>query len=203
MAVRSVTGAVVLALLVALLLPGTSSAAGTRQISELDFVFTPDPADIRLGDTVKWKNRVHNKHTTTDQSPLQLWDSGLMGEGATFSYTMTAAGTYPYFCLLHERFGMFGLLQVMDFASPPEGPVGTVFSIRVATAPAPDGFVYAIQKRDPGGVFQDWLSGVDASVSFDSTGVSSGIYGFRSRLVRVSDGAATFNSPPLRVQVTG
>src|SRR5712691_1967195 len=120
---RSVTGAVIVGLLLAVLLPGGSSFAATKRIQELDFVFAPDPVNLRMGDTVTWQNKVKNLHTTTDQSPLLLWDSGLMGLDDTFSYTVTAAGTYPYFCQLHERFGMFGTFQAIDVPSPRKGPV--------------------------------------------------------------------------------
>jgi plastocyanin len=199
---RSLTRAVTIGVMLAMLLPGSSSAA-TKRIAELNFVFAPDPASVQLGDTVTWQNQVGILHTSTDQSALLLWDSGDMGPNATFSYTVTAAGTYPYFCQLHERFGMFGTLLVKDLASPPDGPAGTVFTIEVATQPAPSGFVYDVQKRDPQGIFQAWISGTDGSVTFDSTGQPAGVYRFRSRLHRVSDNAKTVYSPPTGIQVTG
>jgi plastocyanin len=200
---RRMPRAVTLGLLLALLLPAGRSDAATTLIVELNFVFAPDPASIRLGDTITWENQVENMHTTTDQGQLQLWDSGLMDLGDTFSYTVTAAGTYPYFCRLHERYGMFGTLQVKVQASPPSGPVGTVFTITVATVAAPDGFVYDIQKRDAGGLFRKWISTTEVSATFDSTGQVPGRYRFRSRLRRLSDGGATAYSPAATVRVNG
>jgi plastocyanin len=190
-------------LLLCLLFPGSASA-GTVNIIELNFVFTPDPVTVVLGDTVTWENQVENAHTTTDLSPLLLWDSGEMEPQATFSYTVVAAATYPYWCTLHEPFGMFGVLQVRDLVSPPSGPQGTVFTITVATQPAPSGFVYDVQKRNPGGGFQQWMTGVsDPSVAFDSTGQPPGTYSFRSRLRRLSDNKATQFSPRAILKVTG
>ena len=197
----SVSRSVALGLLLTVMLPGTSSAAQVK-ILELNYVFAPDPVTVALGDTVTWKDEVRNRHNTTDQSPLVLWDSGLMRAQETFSYTVTAASTYPYFCQLHERFGMFGVLKVQDVATPPGGPVGTVFTITVGTVDAPPGMVYDIQKRDPQGVFLDWMTGTTAQVTFDSTGQPPGGYRFRSRLRRISDDATTQFSPPLAVQVT-
>jgi plastocyanin len=199
---RTVTRAVTVGLLLAVLLPGTGSAAATTKIQELNFVFTPDPVHVQLGDTLTWQNGVRNLHTSTDQSPLLLWDSGLMAHGQTYSYAVTAAGTYPYFCQLHERFGMFGTFQVKDVASPPTGPVGTVFTIQVATVPAPLGFVYDIEKRDPHGGFVFWKSVASTLANFDSSGLATGVYGFRSRLRRLSDDAATTYSPAATILVT-
>jgi hypothetical protein len=71
-----------------------------------------------------------------------------------------------------------------------------------ATVLAPSGMVYDIQKQDPGGAFQDWVSVSDVSASFDSTGQIRGIYRFRSRLRRLSDGAATDYSPVVAIRVT-
>jgi plastocyanin len=199
---RATITALALVLLVAVLPNGSASAVASHQIAELDFVFTPDPVSVQLGDTVTWKNEVGNPHTSTDQSALLLWDSGRMDEGATFSFTVTAAGTYPYFCQLHEAFGMFGTIRATDFVSPPAGPPGASFTVEVATDVAPAGFVYDIQRRDPGGAFQEWVTTTDPSAVFDSTGHAAGTYLFRSRLHRLSDGASTEYSPAVGIQVT-
>ncbi|MHB8605383.1 MAG: cupredoxin domain-containing protein [Thermoplasmatota archaeon] len=48
---------------------------------------------------------------------------GFFAPGATFSYTFTAPGTYPYFCKLHS--GMKGAVIVLPAPSPgPAGPTG-------------------------------------------------------------------------------
>jgi plastocyanin len=201
MSKRSLICAVTFGLFAGLVLPSSGSAATTKFIQELDFVFTPDPVTVHIGDTMTWRNQVKNLHTTTDLSPLLLWDSGLMSQGATYSYTVTAAGTYPYFCQLHERFGMYGTFQASDFATPRMGPVGTLFTVEVATVPAPTDFIYDIQKRDPAGGFASWISTPDGSVIFDSTGQPPGIYQFRSRQRRLSDGSVGKYSPPIAILV--
>jgi len=177
--------------------------ATSRLVQELDFVFIPDPTKIQLGQTVHWMNVTHNGHTATGDAPLSLWDSGFMAPTATFDYTFTAAGQYPYLCLIHERYDMVSAINVRDQVSPPSGPVGTVFTVTVATIPAPDDYVYDIQKRDPGGQWADWMTGITATNAlFDSTGSSPGTYRFRSRLHRVSDDAASDYSPPAAISVT-
>jgi plastocyanin len=189
-------------LLLGLLSPGSATAA-TISIQQIDYIFAPQMVRAVLGDTVEWTNKVTAPHTSTADDPLVLWDSGHMQEGETFTYTFTAAGTYSYECTIHTRFGMFGRIVVKDNASPPSGPPGTLFTITVATTDAPGGLVYDIQKKEPGGTFQDWMTGVTKlSVTFDSTGVPTGIYRFRSRVRQTSDGAAIGYSPPASISVT-
>jgi plastocyanin len=185
------------------LIPDAASAK-TLNIQMLDYVFGPDPAKVTMGTDVTWSNNLKQNHNTTDLSALVLWDSGLVNYRQTFTYTFTSAGTYPYFCDLHERFGMFGTISVSDRALPPNGPIGTQFTVTVATVDAPAGFVYDVQKKDPSdGVFKDWMLGVTTgSVVFDSTGAPPGTYAFRSRMRRTSDNGAVKYSPPVSVSVT-
>jgi plastocyanin len=202
--VRRLRSALPVALAIGILCSGQAGAAPPK-ITMLNFVFTPDPAPVPLGQKVIWWNEPNNSstHTTTDSSALQLWDSGEIGANHTFSYTFTAAASYAYECTLHDFYGMVGTIRVKDQVSPPSGPVGTVFTITVATVDAPPGMVYDIQKSNPGGSFRNWIVGTTlATAQFDSTGLPTGNYRFRSRLRRVSDNAATGYSPAASAVVT-
>jgi plastocyanin len=70
---------------------------------------------IHPGDTVRWV-WTSGAHSTTSGtcaggcSPSGLWDSGV-GSGMTFTHTFTQAGTYPYFCLVHQSM-MTGMVVV-------------------------------------------------------------------------------------------
>jgi len=210
-------GAIVVSAVAVLLvtLPqGAASAGGTPpnarhdrapqapSIQELNFVFIPDPANVLLGRTVSWVNAVNNPHTTTGDAPLSLWDSGDMVYRQEFAYTFTAAGEYPYLCTIHSQYDMVSSIRVSDRVNPPGGPAGTVFTVKVATIPAPTDYVYDVQKWEPGGPWQGWMIGVTSmSVQFDSTGKSPGTYAFRSRLHRVSDDASSDYSPPAAIRV--
>jgi plastocyanin len=192
-----------LALLLALVVQ-TGAQASTVSITMANFSFTPDPGKAKLGDTIKWTNSTTTtNHTSTQDTPLALWDSGTVLPGGTFSFTITAAGLYPYHCTFHVSLGMKGTVGARDKVVPLSGPMGTMFTVTVATIAAPAGFVYDVQKANPGGGFANWKPGITtASVTFDSTAQATGVYKFRSRLHNTSTGATSGYSPGFSITVT-
>jgi plastocyanin len=65
--------------------------------------YSPPSLTVKAGDTVTWSNTdttPGNGHTVTSsgRGPLK---SSSMGQGGTFSYTFSAAGSYPYYCAIH------------------------------------------------------------------------------------------------------
>ena len=59
---------------------------------------------VQVGGTVVWTQQDSTTHTTTSvnsSSPNGSWDSGNLGNGRSFSFTFTQAGTFPYFCTIH------------------------------------------------------------------------------------------------------
>ncbi len=74
--------------------------------------FSPNPINVKVGDTVTWTNIDNMEHTVTsgtgpsDRSKGKQFDSGLSGltvltPGKTFSHQFTKAGELPYFCQIH------------------------------------------------------------------------------------------------------
>ena len=185
------------------LLSQSGAYAATVNVSMTSSLrFSPDPAKAMLGDTIKWTNTSTLAHTSTQNTPLALWDSGSVPAGGTFSFTITAAGLYPYHCTFHQASGMVGTAGARDIVTPPFGPIGTQFTVKVATVTAPAGFVYDIQKANPGGGFTDWMTGVTStSKTWDSTGQAAGMYKFRSRLRNTSTGATSGYSPAFTIQI--
>ena len=55
---------------------------------------------VKVGKTVTWVNKDTVTHTVTSDAS-SLFDSGFMPTGATFQFTFTTAGTYPYYCTVH------------------------------------------------------------------------------------------------------
>ena len=102
-----------------------SQPALTIKMLDVPAAFEPGTATIKVGDTVEWRNvgnEVH--HATTDPSMAinggdvgspagaELFDSGFLKPGATFSHTFKVAGTYRYTCAVHETSGMIGKIVV-------------------------------------------------------------------------------------------
>ena len=63
--------------------------------------FTPREIRIRVGQTVEWTNEDPVVHTVTGDD--ESWGSGFLAEGATYRYTFTAAGRFPYHCQPHPQ----------------------------------------------------------------------------------------------------
>lgn len=87
--------------------------------------FDPATVTIAKGSTITWKNGSSVQHTATDDpskaantadaqrpSGAQPWDSGMVAPGQTFAHTFDVAGTYKYFCAIHEASGMVGTITV-------------------------------------------------------------------------------------------
>jgi plastocyanin len=70
--------------------------------------FSPNPVEVKVGETVTWINDDSGRHTVTSKDGV--FDSGMMGKGQSFSFTFDKAGEYPYFCSPHP--GMVGTVVV-------------------------------------------------------------------------------------------
>jgi plastocyanin len=79
--------------------------------------FMPETLTVSAGDTVTWVNGESITHTITSgtfsdvdestglrgsEAADGLFDERLGEEGGTFSYTFDTAGTYQYFCDIHD-----------------------------------------------------------------------------------------------------
>ena len=92
---------------------GTAPVSVTIDMTGIAFVGPPasrppgggsDDARILLGDTIVWVNQDAVQHTATSTSTPQggsIFDSGLLGQGGTFTFVPNARGTWVYFCELH------------------------------------------------------------------------------------------------------
>jgi len=95
----------VLAVSIFLFLLSAAAFAKTENVSIVDFAFSPQNITIDVGDTVVWTNNGVAPHTATSGTSCPTgdgkWDSGVLSNGQSFSFTFTQAGTFPYFCTIH------------------------------------------------------------------------------------------------------
>lgn len=69
--------------------------------------FQPQELVVATGTTVVWQNLDPFEHSVTADDGS--FDSGLLGQGATYALTFTYPGTYFYFCLPHGSPGGNGM----------------------------------------------------------------------------------------------
>jgi plastocyanin len=86
----------------------TAGGAATVQVTMNNRAYDPATVTIKVGGTVTWVNQDTPKHdVVADNGEFK---SDLFDKGATFSFTFTKAGTYPYHCSIHP--GMTGTVIV-------------------------------------------------------------------------------------------
>lgn len=86
--------------------PSASSAAGSNAVAMKNYAFNPTSITIKKGDTVTWTNEDGATHDVVGD----MFNSGNMRKGGTFSYTFNETGTFDYECTLHS--GMVGKVVV-------------------------------------------------------------------------------------------
>ena len=97
--------------------------------------FSPNPANVHIGDIVTWTNRDSIPHTVTsgiNGRPDGRFDSSpnfnpLILPLAAFSHTFTESGGYPYYCALHPN--MIGTVIVAAAAPSSNQTASREFTI--------------------------------------------------------------------------
>ena len=133
MAVRHAPAAWAAAIVVAcglLALPLVAFAA-TSPVAIQGSAFNPPTTTVNVGDTVTWTNRDAIGHTST--SDTAKWDSPVLPNGGSFSFTFTVAGTFTYHCSIHTF--MKGSIVVLAVTTPAPTPVPTPAPTPVRTNP--------------------------------------------------------------------
>jgi plastocyanin len=89
---------------------GTTSAVTIQAGAEAlgNRAYAPAELTVDLGTTITWTNNDSVAHTSTSDAPG--WNSGIVAPRATYSATLTTAGTFPYHCSIHP--GMVGRVTV-------------------------------------------------------------------------------------------
>jgi plastocyanin len=152
-----------------------SSARADVTVDIIDYAFSPNAVDINVNDTVNWVWLTDDHSTTSDD---YLWDSGIYDTGYTFSYTFTAAGNYPYYCVVH---GFTGTVNVQEAGVPPVEVdiINYAFSPDNVTINVDDTVKWVWLTDDHSTTSDDnlWDSGVnDTGYVFDYTFTSAGSF---------------------------
>lgn len=163
------------------------------RVQARDDYYLPSILTVRRGGTVVWDfTAADRSHTVTDGSGMGLFDSGIVSPGGpSFEVDFRAAGSYPYTCTLHLDV-MNGHVDVPVRVWPETGKLGRTFSVRWASARAPDGYVYDVQFKGPGGRWSRWQTGETfAREAFEPA--RDGEFRFRARLRSASGSASEWS----------
>ena len=96
--------AVAIGLLVALcavVTAGAQSKPAAAAVKIDNFSFSPAELKISVGTTVTWTNGDDIPHTVV--STDKVFKSKVLDTDEKYSFTFSAAGTYPYFCSIHPK----------------------------------------------------------------------------------------------------
>ena len=73
-----------------------------------DKAFSPNPAEVKAGESVTWTNDDSQIHTATSgavgaEDSGKVFDSGILSPKATFDFKFDQAGEFAYYCTLHPQ----------------------------------------------------------------------------------------------------
>ncbi|MCB0705857.1 MAG: PKD domain-containing protein, partial [Saprospiraceae bacterium] len=110
-----------------------AGAGATHVVFVEDFVFTPANIVITSGDVVEWQWTGVIDHTSTSDagSGPDSWNSGLLGQGATYTSPVLSTGVHPYYCIPHGNpggNGMSGTITVQADCTNGQVSVSVSFS---------------------------------------------------------------------------
>jgi len=97
---------------------GVPARAAAGAVDEVGTAFQPGEIRVGVNDRVVWTNRSSQSHSVTfadkDLHPNcePILHLGCQGPGATAERTFTGAGTFSYYCKLHQNLGMRGTVIV-------------------------------------------------------------------------------------------
>ena len=173
--------------------------AEAKRIHEIviqDGTFVPQITEGQIGDRFDFVNRSEDYHSTTEQSPLRIWDSQLIRgtrshNPETWGITIPWAGTY------HYRDEVNGNIGTITVSSQITSSDKDVLHIKIAAAPPPENFGFEVEVRYGSGLWRAVEKGL-LGPEFDLKALESGEVTVRARLLRRSDSESTSWSPEAR-----
>ena len=151
----------------------------------------PDPPRLQLGSTISWQFAGPSAQSVTDATGMGLFDSGVHSFFSSYSFTFTAAGTYPF---RSTTSALTGSIKVLPSVSPGSAPAGSPFTVTWASAPPATGYKFDVRyRRDGSASWTTWQSQV-AALSAQYVPSKAGKYSFEARLVNTAT-ASDWSSP--------
>lgn len=92
---------------------GAPVQSGVVQIEYRNIAINPDALKVKVGSTIKWTNYDPVEHNVTSKGGPSTFKSKNFGEGGTFEFKATKAGTIHYLCTIHPV-SMNGTIEVVS-----------------------------------------------------------------------------------------
>jgi plastocyanin len=120
----------------------TSGTPTTHIVEVRDYDFYPPYLDVLAGDTVRfvWTGVIAHTSTSDALSGSDVWNSGLLTEGAVYEVVITSLGEHPYYCIPHGGpggIGMSGVINALPLCNGELSAVSVAFSV---TNGSPNGY---------------------------------------------------------------
>jgi len=90
----------------------SSDAGSTEEVIVIDSTYRLKVITVSVGTTVTWVYDAGLPHTVT--SDTNVFNSGTLSEGETFTFTFTEEGVFPYFCQFHGGTGGSGMSGIVN-----------------------------------------------------------------------------------------
>jgi plastocyanin len=79
-----------------------NATPGVNEVLIQDMLFSPATISVTAGTTIKWTNKDGMPHTVTSNAgSAEIFNSGSLTNGTTFTWKFNTAGTFNYHCALH------------------------------------------------------------------------------------------------------
>jgi len=142
---------------------------GRHTVEVKDFAFEPANLDILIGDTIHfiWTGAIQHTTTSDQFTGPDSWNSGLLGQGATYDLVISHTGDFPYYCQPHGGpggIGMSGAIHVKDTCEQELWQTNMSFNV---SAGSPLGY----------NVFVDGVKITDTPIHYDNP------VGFNDRII--------------------
>ena len=92
------------------------ASPGPNEVWMQNMSFRPDELTIPSGSSIVWTNKDNVNHSITSGrfgKPLDLFESGDIAPGSSYTQPFDSTGTYHYYCRLHPL-QMTGIINVTD-----------------------------------------------------------------------------------------
>jgi plastocyanin len=82
---------------------GGNTPSNDNPVSIANFAFVPNIITVHVGDNVTWTNNDGSSHhVVNDGNSSAVFDSGVMGQGATYVHQFNQVGDFWYHCSIHS-----------------------------------------------------------------------------------------------------